>query len=117
MEVPDHGAEPFICLTTECLPEVGKCCDVIPLVGDLTFIDTGHELQSHNGVLGRISIEFRKFNDLRLHGDIGVGLNLPCRICSIIVPLDWWLNVLKVLLVENQIWVDIGHDVCLKRSS
>ncbi len=98
--MPDHVAEPFIRLTTECEPEVGKCGDVIPLIGDLTFIDTGHELKSRNGVFGRISIKFRKFNDLRVHGDVGVGLNLPCQICSIIVSLDRWLNVLDVFLVE-----------------
>ncbi len=99
--MPDHGAEPFIHLAAECEPEVGEHRDVIPLVGDLAFVDSSHELKRRNGVFGRISVEVWKFDDLRLHGDVGVGLNLPCQICSVIVSLDRWLNVLDVLLVET----------------
>jgi hypothetical protein len=62
-------------------------------------------------------------DDLCFHGDVGVGLNLPCQISSVIVALDRWLNVLDILLVEARAssdWVnnriDDGHDVCLKIS-
>ncbi len=101
LKMPDHGADPFIRLTPECKPEVGECRNVVPLVGDLTFVDNGHEFKSSNGVFGQIPIKFGKFNDLHLHGDIGVGLNLPCEICSVIVALDRWLIVLEILLVET----------------
>ncbi len=121
--MPDHGAEPFIRLAAECEPEVGERRDVFPLIGDLAFVDLGHELKCRNGVLGWISVEIRKFDDLSFHGGIGVGLNLPCQICSVIVALDRWLNILYVLLVEARAssdwigsWIGVGHDVCLKRS-
>ncbi len=122
LKMPDHGAEPFICLAAECEPEVGERRDVIPLVGDLAFVDSSHEFKRHNGVFGWISVEIWKFDNLRLHGDVGVGLNLPRQISRVIVALDRWLNVLDVLLVEARAssdWVnnriDDGHDVCLKR--
>ncbi len=120
LKMPDHGAEPFVRLPTEHEPEIRRCRDVIQLVGDLAFVDVGHELEGHNGVLGWISLEVWKLHDLRLHSDVGVGLNLPCQVCSIIVALNMWLNILNVLLVEtgtSSDWVDVGHDVCLKRSS
>ncbi len=109
--MPDHGAQPFVCLAMERDSEVRERCDVVPFVGDLAFVNASHEFESRDGVLGRVSIEVREFDDLRFHGDIGVGLNLPCQICSIIVALEWWLIVLEILLVENRIRVDIGHDV------
>ncbi len=121
--MPDHGAEPFICLAAECEPEVGERRDVIPLIGDLAFVDSSHELKRHNGVLGRVSVEIWKFDDLRLHVDVGVGLDLPCQISHVIVALDRWLNILDILLVEARAssdWVnnriDYGHDVCLKKN-
>jgi len=122
LKIPDHGAEPFISLATECELEVGESCDIVPVVGDLALIDACHKLKRRDGVLGWISIEVRKFDDLCFHGDIGVGLNLPCQISRVIVALDRWLNVLDVLLVEARAssdWVnnriDDGHDVCLKK--
>ncbi len=120
--MPDHGTKPFICLAAECEPEVGERRDVIPLVGDLAFINSSHELKRRNGVLGWVSVKIWKFDDLSLHGDLGVGLDLPCQISCVIVALDRWLNVLDVLLVEARAssdWVnnriDNGHDVCWKK--
>ncbi len=84
----DHRTEPFVCLSAGCEPKIGECGGVIPLVGDLTFVDTGHALEGRNGVLGRISIEVWKLHDLHLHGDVGVGLNLSYQICSVIVALN-----------------------------
>jgi hypothetical protein len=52
LEMADHRPEPFVCLAAECKPEVGECRDVVPLIGDLAFIDSSHELKSHYGVLG-----------------------------------------------------------------
>jgi hypothetical protein len=97
----DYRAQLFVCLTAKCELEVGERGDVVPLVCDLTFINTGHEFESRNGVLGRITIEVWKLDDLRLHGDIGVSLDLPGQIRSIIIALNGWLNVLDVSFVET----------------
>ena len=107
----DDRAQPFVSLTAKSEPEVREGRDVIPFVGDLTFVDASHELEGRDGVLGRIPKEVRKLDDLRFHGDVGVGLNLSGQICSIIVALDCWLDGLNLLLVENLLLV---HDVCLK---
>ncbi len=85
-------AEPFIRLAAEHEPEVRERRDVVPFIGDLAFVDSSHELKSHNGVLCRVPIEVRKLDDLRFHGDVGVGLNLSGQICSVIVALDCWLD-------------------------
>ncbi len=69
-------------------PEVRECRDVVPFVGDLAFIDPGHNFERSNGVFSWLSVEIRSFNDLCLHGNIRVGLNLTGQLCSIIVPLD-----------------------------
>ncbi len=90
-------------MAAESEPEVRECRNVIPFIGDLTFVNASHELEGRDGVLGQVSIEVWKFDYFRFHGDVGVGLNLSCQICSIIVALDWWLSVLDILLVENQI--------------
>ena len=110
-------------MAAECEREVGESFDVVPAIGDLAFIDACHKLKHHNGILGWISIEVWKFDDLCFHGDIGVGLNLSCQISSVIVALDQWLNVLDILLVEARAssdWVnnriDDRYDVCLKIS-
>ncbi len=114
--MPDHRAEPFVCLAAESEPEVREHRDVVPFVGDLAFVNAGHEFESSDGVLGQVSIEVWEFDDLRFHGDVGVGLNLPGQICRVIVALNRWLDVPDVILVEtgaSSNWVG-GHDVCLK---
>ena len=107
----DDRAQPFVSLTAKSEPEVRERRDVVPFVGDLTFVDASHEFEGRDGVFCRIPKEIRKLDDLRFHGDIGVGLNLSGQICSVIVALDCWLDGLNLLLVENLLLV---HDVCLK---
>ena len=55
-------------------------------------------------------MNIRKLDDLRFHGDVGVGLNLSGQVSCFIVALDRWLDGLNLLLVENLLLV---HDVCL----
>ena len=111
----DDRAQPFVSLTAKSEPEVRERRDVVPFVGDLTFVDAGHEFESSDGVLCRVPKEVRKLDDLRFHGDgdIGVGLNLSGQVSCVIVALDCWLDGLNLLLVENLLLV---HDVCLKLS-
>ncbi len=111
LQVADNGAEPFVSLTTECQPEVWKCRDIVPLVGDLTFIYAGHEFERCDGIFTGFSIEIRKLNNLSLHCDVSVGLDLSGQICSVIVSLNRWWNVLNILLVEtwaSSNWVAIA---------
>ena len=109
---------PFVSLTAKSEPEVRERRDVVPFVGDLTFVDASHELKGRDGVLCRVPIEVRKLDDLRFHGDVGVGLNLSGQICSVIVALDCWLDGLNLLLVEpgaSSNWVALLiHNLCLK---
>ena len=107
----DDRAQPFVSLTAKSEPEVRERRDVVPFVGDLTFVDASHELEGRDGVLCRVPIEVWKLDDLRFHGDIGVGLNLSGQVGCVIVALDCWLDGLNLLLVENLLLV---HDVCLK---
>jgi hypothetical protein len=97
----DDGAEQFVGLTTECQLEVLKCRDVIPLIGDLTFINAGHEFEHCDGIFTGFSIEIWNFNELSPHHDASVGLDLSGQICRVIVSLNRWLDVLNVLLVET----------------
>jgi len=103
----DDRAQPFVSLTAKSEPEVRERRDVVPFVGDLTFVDASHELEGRDGVLCRVPIEVRKLDDLRFHGDVGVGLNLSGQICSVIVALDRWLDGLNLLLVENCLFVSL----------
>ena len=107
----DDRAQPFVSLTAKSEPEIRERRDVVPFIGDLTFIDASHELESRDGILCRVPIEVRKLDDLRFHGDIGVVLNLSGQVSCVIVALDRWLDGLNLLLVENLLLV---HDVCLK---
>ncbi|MFN9941318.1 MAG: hypothetical protein ACK56I_17745, partial [bacterium] len=76
----DDRAQPFVSLTAKSEPEVRERRDVVPFVGGLTFVDASHELKGRDGVLCRVPIEVRKLDDLRFHGDVGVGLNLSGQI-------------------------------------
>jgi hypothetical protein len=114
--VLDNGGEPFVSLTTECQLEVGKSWDVIPFVGDLTIVDASHEFESHDCIFGQIAVEIQQLNDLSFHGDVGIGLNLPCKLSSVIVTLNDWLVLTHILLVEtraysNRIWWGDRHHV------
>ncbi len=84
----DDGTEPFVGLNTESQLGVRKCCDVVPLIGDLAFVNASHEFECRNCVFTGFTVEIRKFDDLSFHGDIGVGLNLPCELSSTIVSLN-----------------------------
>ena len=110
----DDRAQPFVSLTAKSEPEVRERRDVVPFVGDLTFVDASHELEGRDGVLCRVPIEVRKLDDLRFHGDIGVGLNLSGQVSCVIVALDRWLDGLNLLLVKNLLLV---HDVCCLKLS
>jgi len=73
LEVADDRAEPLLCLASKRQSKIGEGGSVVPLVGDLTLVDSGHELHSRNGVLVWLAVKFRKFNNLRFQRDIGVG--------------------------------------------
>jgi hypothetical protein len=56
------------------------------------------------------------YNNLSFHGDIGVGLNLPCKLSSVIITQNDWLILTNILLVEarassNWIWWGGRHCV------
>ena len=106
----DDRAQPFVSLTAKSEPEVRERRDVVPFIGDLTFVNASHELECRDGVFGRVAIKVWKLDNLRFHGDIGVGLNLSGQVSGVIVALDCWLDGLNLLLVENLLLV---HDVCV----
>jgi hypothetical protein len=97
----DDRAQPFVSLTAKSKPEVRERRDVVPFVGDLTFVNASHEFEGRDGVFRQIPKEVRELDDLRFHGDIGVGLDLPGQIRSVIIALIGWLNILDVLFVET----------------
>ena len=96
----DDHAEPFVGLTTERQLELWKRHDVIPLIGDLTLVNEGHQFEWRNGVFARFPIEIWKLDDLSFHRDVGVGLNLSRNLSSTIVSLHSGLLLLHILLVE-----------------
>jgi len=50
--------------------------DIVPIIGDLTFVNSGDEIQSGNGVFSSLAEQFRKLDHFLLQCDVGVLQNL-----------------------------------------
>ena len=84
------GSKPFVGFPFETEAEIRVRSCVVPVVGDLTFVDSCHELRSCHCVLAFLSPEIGNFDEFLLQRDIGVGKNLLCQLsgCRLCVGID-----------------------------
>ncbi len=76
------GGEPFFCFTAKTKPEVSEGCDIIPVFGNLTFVDPEHEFLSSDRILKFFTEELRYLDNFLLQRDIRVGQNLLSELGS-----------------------------------
>ncbi len=75
------AGEPFVRFSSEAETEMGVRCSVVPVIGDLAFVDSGHELCGRDSILAFLSPEIRNLDEFLLERDVGVGENLLSHFC------------------------------------
>ncbi len=111
IEMPNGWGEPFFSFAPQAESEIGKCCSVIPVIRNLTFINSGNELLRSDSVLRFFSKKFWNFHDFLLQCDIRVGQDLLSQLGSCILSCGVDDNVLgdvlgdDTLTAGNRVWL------------
>ncbi len=71
--------EPFVSFPSEAETEIGISGSVVPVIGDLTLVDSCHELRSRDSILALLSPEIRNFDEFLFERDFVLA-----RICCAI---------------------------------